>query len=295
VKDNQQVKAGDTLAMLDVSDLNLRVRQAEIGLASAQASLHISGFSSKAAEENVTVSNSAIATAQANLDAAQIRVWKSTQDFNRYEKLLALKSATQQQYDNVKADKESAEKMLKVAQMQLTTTKNQSSASNLQASSVGSQVKPAELMIEQKKAELELAKLNLSYAVITAPYNGFVSRKALQVGQLVNIGQTMMYIVDAENIWVVANFKETQTAKFKAGMVAHIEVDAFDGLELEGEVQSIQDGAGSKFSLMPTDNATGNFVKVVQRIPVKILLKSFDKEKYRLSPGMNCDVEVKFN
>ncbi len=295
VKDNQQVKAGDTLAMLDVADLELKVKQAEIALASAEANLHVSGISTKAADETATVSNSAIATAQANLDAAQIKLWKATQDFNRYEKLLDLKSATQQQFDNAKADKESADKMVKVAQMQLNTAKNQSTASSLQANSVGSQMKPVELLVQQRKSELEMAKLNLSYAVITAPYNGFVSRKALQVGQLVNVGQNTMYIVDAENIWVVANFKETQTALFKSGMAANIEVDAFDGLKLEGEVQSVQDGAGSKFSLMPTDNATGNFVKVVQRIPVKILLKNFDKEKYRLSPGMNCVVEVKFN
>ncbi|MEY4876021.1 MAG: hypothetical protein RL708_1170 [Bacteroidota bacterium] len=295
VKDNQPVKAGDTLAMLDVSDLKLKVRQAEIALASAEATLHVSGISSKVADESATVSSSSIATAQANLDAAQIRQWKATQDFNRYQKLLELKSATQQQFDNAKAEKESAEKMVKVAQLQLNTTKNQSSASTMQASGVSSQMKPAQLMVEQRKAELELAKLNLSYSIIAAPYNGFVSRKALQMGQLINAGQTTMYIVDSENIWVVANFKETQVAKFKQGQLSNIEIDAYDGLELEGEVQSIQDGAGSKFSLMPTDNATGNFVKVVQRIPVKILIKNFDKEKYRLSPGMNCVVEVKYN
>ncbi|MFM2284479.1 MAG: hypothetical protein RL222_1983 [Bacteroidota bacterium] len=307
VADNQQVKKGDTLVVLDDRDLKIKVEQAMINLENAKANVAVVKSNVNTADAGATATATSIATAAANVatakasvDAAKVRVWQTTEDFKRYEKLLAQTSATQQQYDAAKAQKEAAEQQLKVAekqvevaQAQLATAKQQSVASSTQASGVSTQVQVAELLIKQRQAELDMAQLQLSYAYILAPFDGYISKKNVQVGQLLSPGQTICSVVDETTLWVVANFKETQIADMHTGQKVEVKVDAYPKEKFEGKVESIQAATGSTFSLLPADNATGNFVKVVQRIPVKIVLEKTKFDNVQLRAGMNVTVAVK--
>lgn len=307
VADNQQVKKGDTLVVLDDRDLKIKVEQAMINLENAKANVAVVKSNVNTADAGATATATSIATAVANVatakasvDAAKVRVWQTAEDFKRYEKLFAQTSATQQQYDAAKAQKEAAEQQLKVAekqvevaQAQLATAKQQSVASSTQASGVSTQVQVAELLIKQRQAELDMAQLQLSYAYILAPFDGYISKKNVQVGQLLSPGQTICSVVDETTLWVVANFKETQIADMHTGQKVEVKVDAYPKEKFEGKVESIQAATGSTFSLLPADNATGNFVKVVQRIPVKIVLEKTKLDNAQLRAGMNVTVAVK--
>lgn len=307
VADNQQVKKGDTLVVLDDRDLEIKVEQAMINLENAKANVAVVKSNVNTADAGATATATSIATAAANVatakasvDAAKVRVWQTAEDFKRYEKLFAQTSATQQQYDAAKAQKEAAEQQLKVAekqvevaQAQLATAKQQSVASSTQASGVSTQVQVAELLIKQRQAELDMAQLQLSYAYILAPFDGYISKKNVQVGQLLSPGQTICSVVDETTLWVVANFKETQIADMHTGQKVEVKVDAYPKEKFEGKVESIQAATGSTFSLLPADNATGNFVKVVQRIPVKIVLEKTKFDNAQLRAGMNVTVAVK--
>ena len=292
VADNQAVKKGDTLAILDSRDLAIKVQQAQIALDNAIANVDLVAANAGTSAANTTVSNSNIATAQANVDAADVRVWQATQDFNRTNTLFNSKSATQQQLDNAKAAKETAEKQLIAAQKQLASAKDQYTASGAGTSAAQRQIKLAQIAVNQRQSDLDLAKLNLSYAFVLAPANGFVSRKSIQVGQLINPGQAICTVVDDSKVWVVANFKETQIEDIKVGQTVTVKVDAYPGQKFEGKVESIQAGTGAKFSLLPPDNSSGNFVKVVQRVPVKIIIDNAQSKEFVLRPGMNCSIAV---
>lgn len=320
IKDNQQVKAGDTLVTIDDRDLKIRVLQAEVALKNAEANVGLIAANAGTAGANVNTSEATfqaqnagiaaveatVATATANVEIALIRVRKTTQDFNRADQLLKEKSGTQQAFDNAKSEKESAEAAVVVAQKQVASAQTQIETARRQAQ-VGSsqkaavqtqvgaatqQVNVARIQVEQRRAELALAKLQLSYAAVTAPISGQISRKSVQLGQLVNAGQPLMTLVDASNVWVVANFKETQVGKMRVGQKVKIEVDAYKGKDFEGTIESFAAATGSKFSLLPPDNATGNFVKVVQRVPTKILIDAKASAETPLRPGMSVGVVV---
>lgn len=322
VKDNQMVHLGDTLVKIDDRDLKIRVLQAEAALKNAEANVALIGANAGTARANVSTSDASfqaqnagietasaqVATAEANVEAAKIRVWKATQDFNRYQQLLNLKSTTQQQFDAVKAEKEAADAALNIAQKQgeaaksqMTVAKKQSqignsqkSAAQTQATAAQRQIEVAQTLVQQKQAELDLAKLQLSYVAVTAPCNGQISKKNVQVGQLVNAAQALMSVVDNSSIWVVANFKETQVGKMKVGDKVKVKVDAY-GEEFEGTIESFSGATGARFSLLPPDNSTGNFVKVVQRIPTKIILANNDQNTTPLRAGMSVEVIVPVN
>lgn len=293
VNDNQYVKAGDTILVLEQNDLILRLNQAKLSYQTALAQMGVLSSNTESASVNATAISSNIATAQANVDAAKVRVWKANQDYDRYSKLLQLQSVTQQQYDVVSAEKQSAEKQLNVANMQLNAAKEQATASRTQASTVGTQLKPAEITAQQRLEDVKLAQLNLSYSVLIAPVDGYISKKSVQVGQLLNPGQTIVYVVEDKKVWVLANFKETQIKDMKVGLTADLKVDAYEDLALTGKIESIQYATGNNFSLLPADNASGNFVKVVQRIPVKILIDESSADVNKLRAGMNCKVSIK--
>ena len=320
VKENQVVKAGDTIIKIDDRDQKLRVLQAEINLKNAQANVGLIQANANAVGANINTSdatlqvanagvetaNAAVATAQANLEAAKIRIWKATQDFNRYSALLKEKSVTQQQHDAIKAEKETAEANLAVLEKQISAAQSQvnsaskqtgigssqKKAAQSQLSAAQKQISLAQTVVEQRKAELDLVKLQLSYYAVTAPISGQVSKKNVQIGQFINIAQPIMSIVDGANIWVVANFKETQVGKMRAGQKVKIKVDAYKGKDFEGTIESFAGATGAKFSLLPPDNATGNFVKVVQRLPVRIVLDSPKNAETPLRAGMSVDVVV---
>jgi membrane fusion protein (multidrug efflux system) len=277
-EENQHVNAGDTLVKLDDRDLKIKVAQAEAALENAKANVTAVAASGESSEASAAATTAAIKT-------AQVRLWKANQDFDRYSKLLGDHAITLQQFDVVKAEKESAEAALEVSKRQQTASRSQSSA-------VNQQVGVAKSVIAQRQAELDFAKLQLSYAHILAPVSGTVSKKNVQPGQLVQAGQPLVSIVSDKDLWVVANFKETQMDKIREGQPVEIEVDAYKHEKLHGKVNSISGATGAKFSLLPPDNATGNFGKVVQRVPVKISLDADKKELTKFHPGMSVKVVV---
>lgn len=309
IKDNQYVKAGDTLIKLDDRDLKIKLEQAQINLQNAEANVSVvksnvtsADAAANATSTSITTAAANVETAKANVEAAKVRVWNATDNFKRYEQLFNQTSATQQQYDQALAEKQSAEKQVTVlekqvavAQAQYKAAQQQSSASKAQANGVGTQVNVAEVVIKQRQAEVDFAKLQLSYAYIIAPYDGYISKKNVQIGQLLNPGQTICSIVDESELWVVANFKETQVGKMQPGQKVEVKVDAYPKEKITGSVESIASATGSTFSLIPADNATGNFVKVVQRIPVKILIAKNQNKNVQLRAGMNVTVAVNLN
>ncbi len=307
VVENQQIHKGDTILKLDDRDLKIRLQQAIINAKSAGANVSVIKSNVSSADASASAVSSSIATAQAgietakaNVEAAKVRVWNTTENFKRYEQLFNQTSATQAQYDQALAEKQSAErqvtiaeKQVLVAQAQLKAAQQQASASRTQANGVGSQVSLAEVGIQQRQADIEFAQLQLSYCYLIAPCDGYISKKNVQVGQLINPGQIVMSIVDENSLWITANFKETQIENMKVGQDVNIIVDAYPKQKFKGKIESVQAATGSKFSLLPADNATGNFVKVVQRIPVRISLFDDKKDNFYLRAGMNVSVAVK--
>ena len=293
IDDNVFVHKGDTLVRIDDRDLKLKVKQAEVALANALANVELSRSSENATNANVNVANKDISPAQSAIDAAQIRLWQAQQDYDRFKRLLELGSATQQQFDNAKAAKELAEKQLEQTQRSVTTYQARLAASSSNLAVSANNLKVAQIQVEQRQEELDLAKLNLSYATIVAPCDGYVAKKNVQPGQLVAVGQNLFALVDESQLWVNANFKETQIEKMKVGQKVKIEVDAYPGKDFEGTVQSLQAATGSMFALLPPDNATGNFVKVVQRVPVKIIIDKTQDKDHPLRAGMNVKAIVK--
>ncbi len=280
-EDNQHVNKGDTLIKLDDRDLQIKVQQAEAALANAAANVPF-------IKSNVTTAQANQATSKSAIDAAKVRVWKATQDFSRYQNLIADKSVTQQQFDAVKAEKDAAEAALE-------TTIKQQQVSGAQIQSAQQMISVANSTLQQRQADVDYAKLQLSYATIIAPATGLASKKNVQQGQLVNAGSPLLSIVSDSNIYVIANFKETQLTRMKEGLSVEIKTDAFPGEKIEGTVYRFSAATGAKFSLLPPDNATGNFVKVIQRVPVKIKLNANKEIVSRLRPGMSVRVSVKLD
>lgn len=293
VKDNQRVKKGDTLIILDKGDFQIKLDQAEAAYTAAQNSFGAAQATTDAAQSNISAAQANIATIQAQIEAAKVNVRRTAQDYQRYANLIKDHSITQQQFDQAEAAKETAEKQLQVLQEQKNAASRQTNAATSQSNASSKQVNVANAMIAARKADVENAKLNLSYTVITAPEDGLVSKVNVQAGQFLNAGQSLFSVVVDKNIWVTANFKETQLDKMKVGQKVIIHVDAFPDHDFEGVVASFAPATGAKFSLLPPDNASGNFIKVVQRVPVKITFTdSKDKDLPELRPGMNVDVDV---
>lgn len=291
VHDNQPVKKGDTLLIIDDRELKIKVEQARAAIAIAEFNLNAAKASTAAASANVATSRAAIPTVDAQIETAKINVWRATQDFNRYANLIKDHSITQQQYEQALAAKQTAEQQLAVLEKQKREAAQRTSAVISQSAATAHQVSVADATILQRKVELADAELNLSYTVLLAPEDGYVSRVNVQPGQFVNAGATLFSVVHAHNVWVVANFKETQLAKMKEGQKVLIKVDAHPDHTYEGVVASFSPATGARFAILPPDNASGNFVKVVQRVPVRIEFKA-DSLVNILRPGMNAVVDV---
>ncbi len=296
VQDNQMVKKGDTLMILDNRDLVIKVEQAEAALATAQSSLTVAQATTGAAQANIASSQANIGTINAQIEAAKVNQWRATQDYDRYANLIKDHSITQQQFEQAQAAKQTADRQLQVLQEQKNAATRQTSAVASQSTATATQVGVADATIKQREADVENAKLNLSYTVITAPEDGKISKVSIQPGQYIQAGQSLFSIVLNKSVWVVANFKETQLDKMKEGQKVIVHVDAFEGKELEAKITSFSPATGAKFSLLPPDNASGNFIKVVQRLPVKIeFANPNDAIVKQLRPGMNVFVDVHLN
>ncbi len=296
VSDNQQVKKGDTLLVLDDRDMKIKVELAEAALIAAKSGLTVAEATTTASRSNISTTEANVATVDAQIEGAKVNVWRATQDFNRYANLIKDHSITQQQYEQALAAKQSAERQVQVLVEQRNAATRQTSAASTQSAATGQQVGVANATIRQREADMENAKLNLSYTIITAPVDGMVSKVNVVNGQYVQAGQSLFAVVSNTGIWVVANFKETQLQKMKVGQQVNVHVDALGGHEFIGKVSSFSPATGARFSLLPPDNASGNFVKVVQRVPVKIEFNQSDDALLKnLRPGMNVDVDVHLN
>lgn len=294
VTDNQKIKKGDTLFTIDQNDYLVKLEQAKAQLAAAEGQLNVAEASIGSYRANAMASTAQVSSASGNIETARIKLGRATSDFNRYKNLYDNHSITTQQYEQALAAKEEAESALKILQSQQKAVASQSNAANSQTIISEKQVNVSEANVKSAQALVDAAELNIGYTVVLAPINGQLSEVDLQPGQFVQPGQALFYLVNTESKWIVANFKETQLEKMRVGQKVSIEVDAYPGDEFEGVVTTFSPATGSKFSLLPPDNATGNFVKTVQRLPVKIdFTENNDLDKLeRLRSGMNVDVDV---
>ena len=276
-KDNQYVHAGDTLVILDDRDYKIKLDQALAAQTAAQKNVAAAGAA-------IAESQSNIAVQKANIEQAQVRLWKATQDYGRYKNLYDDHAITKAQLDEATADRDAAQANLDAAKSQVPVIDRRINTSRVQTVATSA-------IIDSRKADVDYARLQLTYTVITAPASGIISKRNIQLGQLVQAGSPLFSVVH-EDIYVTANFKETQLSDIKDGQKVDIRVDAFDKQVIPGTVESFSGATGAKFSLLPPDNATGNFVKVVQRVPVRIHIDADSSTLLRLRPGMSVDVTV---
>ena len=252
----QRVKKGDTLAIIDDTEYRLKVAQAEADYQNALAGKSVMYTTINTTQNNIFVTEAAI-------EEQRVRLLNAETDYKRYQELMKEEAVTPQQFDRVKTDyaatKARYEQLLR--QKQSTSLMKQEQTQRLEQN---------ESAIKLAEAALNLAKLNLSYTIIRATTDGVTGRKDIHEGQLVQSGQTLVTLVDGTEKWVIANYKETQTTDMQKGQLVKIQVDAIPGIEYEGQISSISDATGSFYSVIPQDNSAGNFVKVEQRIPVRI-------------------------
>ncbi len=294
VKDNSFVKKGDTLFTIDKGDYQLKIQEANAAVVSAEGSFASAKEDIGSAMANVAVSNANVQSAGGNIETAKIRLGRANSDYARYDNLYKSHSITKQQYEQALATKQEAESQVRILQQQEKASTYQKSVIEAKSRVSNKQTEVAAANIKRAQALLEVAQLNLSYTFVTAAIDGQVSKIDIQPGQLVQAGQSLFYIINNSEAWVVANFKETQLNKMVIGQKVTVKVDAYPDYVFEGTITSFSPATGSRFSLLPPDNATGNFVKTIQRLPVKVsLAPSNDPEKIKLlRPGMNADVDV---
>ncbi|HVO92568.1 MAG TPA: HlyD family secretion protein [Terriglobales bacterium] len=327
IDDNRLVKKGDLLVELDARDFAARLARARADLAAAVAKHRSAEINVKvvdttsgagvdqtkagveAARLQVEEARSRLEQARAQVAAAQAEATRADEDAQRYERLLKYHAVSRQERDNAVAAYRTASANLDGARQaqqavsesshraesQLGEAKARLASAKVAPNRVAfsrAQVATSAAEIAQAEAEVQQAELDLSYTKIYAPQNGKITRKNVELGDYVQVGQTLFSIVP-DRLWVIANFKETQLRHMRPGQPVTIEVDAYPDKEFHGHVDSIQAGSGARFSLLPPENATGNYVKVVQRVPVKIVFDDPPDPSYPLGPGMSVEPVVK--
>lgn len=276
----QPVKKGDTLVIIEDSEFRLRLAQAEADLSNAMAGRSVTTAGIETTQSNISVNDAGIEEMKVVMDNAR-------RELQRYEKLLKEDAVTRQQYDNVKTAYQTAKARYEQASRARRST-------SLVKNEQTRRLTQNEAAVRLAQASLDLARLNLSYTVITATCDGMTGRKNIHEGQLVQPGQTMVDIVDGTDLWVVANYRETQLPDIHEGAEVTMTADAVPGVTYRGVVESISDATGAAFSLIPQDNATGNFVKVEQRVPVRIRLEDNSAaDMKKLRAGFNVECKVK--
>lgn len=293
--EHQYVKKGDTLLILDDREIQTQLGQAEAAYMSALASKNATSSSVKTATNNVNTVGANVQAAKANIEATKARLWNAEQNFNRYKNLLADEAVTRQQFDQIKTDFEAQKAQLEAQISQYQSVINSKTTSELSVNEVQSRLGMNDADIKRTQSALDMAKLNLSYTVITAPHDGIMGRRTVNVGQLLNPSQQVGTIVDINNIWVTANYREKQMGNVQIGGLAKIQVDALGGKEFEGKITAVSGATGARYAAVPVDNSTGNFVKVQQRIPVRIEFtdKNKPEDLKLLRAGMNVEVNLK--
>ena len=276
----QKVKKGDTLVVIEDIEYRLKVAQAEADYHNALVGKNAMYTTINTTQNNILVTDAAI-------DEQRIRLENAETDYKRYQELVKEEAVTPQQFDRVRTDYAATKARYEqlIRQKQSTSLVKQEQTQRLEQN---------EAAIKLAEAALELAKLNLSYTVILATTDGVTGRKEIHEGELVQQGQTLVTLVDGTEKWVIANYKETQTTNMHIGQKVKINVDAIPGVRFEGKISSISDATGSAYSIIPQDNSAGNFVKVEQRIPIRIEFTSANKKEdlERLRAGMNVECTV---
>lgn len=279
VADNQRIAAGDLLVRLDPATFQVKRDQ-------ALANLHESGQKLQEARSQHLAALAAAEQAKADASSAQAQATNASTDLTRYNKLVESGAVSQQAKDNADTLSRTTSSALQAAHKRI-------AAAEAQAALAGTQIQTAEAVVEKNQAALEQAKLDLAYSEIKVLVGGRVTKKSVEPGDYVQVGQSMMNLVQDE-LWVVANFKETQLQGMRPGQPVDITVDAYPGHRFTGHVDSLQAGTGAAFSLLPAQNATGNYVKVVQRVPVKIVFDLLPAESgMHLAPGMSVVPRVR--
>lgn len=278
-QENQYLKKGDTLLVIDNRESTFQQEQAEAALLNSRAQLAV-------LESNVNSLRMASLVNKSQIKAASAKLLKQQQDYNRYEKLYEVESATKQQLETNKANLDVA-----LADYQIALDSYKTSLAKVSDTKTQQNVVRAD--IKKFQALLKRNKLDLSYTVIRAPYNCRIGKRSIEKGQMIEPGQILGYLVNKEaGKWVIANYKETQVHKLHIGEIARIDADAFPGKTFTGRVISLSPATGSSFSLLPPDNSTGNYVKIVQRIPVRIELEGTPTDNAGLEAGMNVTVTL---
>ncbi|EME1928494.1 HlyD family secretion protein [Cronobacter sakazakii] len=284
VKDNQRVKKGDLLVVIDPRDATAQRDQAHAQLSLAESQLHQAQAQLALAKVQYPAQRD---QAKAQVLRAQAELANARAEYQR-QRGVDPRATSKQNIDAANAQLRSAEAGLANAQAQLEVAEQV----QLQIRQQETNVEARQSQVEQARAQLKTAELNLSYTEVRAPFDGYVTKRNVQNGTLVQAGSALFSIVSPD-IWVVANFKESQLERMRPGNKVEISVDAFPDLELEGHVESIQQGSGSRFSAFPAENATGNFVKIVQRVPVKIVIdKGLENWNQPLPLGLSVEPEV---
>jgi len=278
VTDNQQVRAGDVLVIIDERDFQARVAEASAAVAAAEAA-------NTSIDRQIDLQASRIEQAAATIDSAKAELARAQPEYDRYKKMLAGKVVGKSDFDRTAADLRKAEAELARAQAEHLAEQGQLIV--LRASRDEGSAKLA-----QAKAALATAQIDLDNTVITAPVDGVVGNKGVEPGQYVQAGSLMMAIVPLPAVHIVANFKETQLENMRPGQTVSISVDAFPSMELTGTVESFAPASGAVFSLLPPENATGNFTKIVQRVPVRIAVPADGPLAGLLRPGLSVEVSV---
>jgi membrane fusion protein, multidrug efflux system len=284
VDDNQHVRQGDTLVVLDDRDLRVKLEQAEAELREAQASVGGQGRAGQA-QAQLQATRAQAASASATVAAAESDYRKAAADLERYRRLAREKIISAQQLDAAQAAYEAAAANLEAV-------RKQAAAAGSRVSASGAALRSADARLAAAQATVDNAHLQLSYARLTAPVDGVVAKRTAEAGALVQPGQNLLSIVPDRDVWVTANLKETQLANVRPGDPVEFTVDAYPGRKFAGRVESLSPATGARFSLLPPDNATGNFTKVVQRVPVKIAVDQTGDAAHPLRPGMSVDVDI---
>jgi membrane fusion protein (multidrug efflux system) len=284
VEDNQAVMAGDTLVVLDTRDLSLRLQEAEADVAAARAVLDGRQGVGQAQAQYAS-SEEAAASAAAAVASAEAAERKAAADLERYRGLAAKRIVPAQQLD-------AAQAAYDAAYANLESLRRAAQASRSQVAAYSAAMRIAQARLVAAETAVANARLQLSYTVITAPSDGIVAKRSIEPGALVQVGQTLMMLVPAHELWVTANVKETDLANLSLGNPASFTVDAYPGHTFRGHVISLSPATGAKFALLPPDNATGNFTKVVQRLPVRIAVDGPADPARPLRQGMSVVVTI---
>lgn len=277
----QPVHKGDTLLLIEDAEFKLQLAQAEANLANARSGKQVTSAGMATMTNNLQVND-------AGIEEARVQLADARREAARYQKLLEKDAVTRQQYDKMQTAAQAAQARYD----QLLRAKRTTSITRDEQARY---LEQNQASIRLAEAAVELARLNLSYTAVIATCDGMTGRKEIHEGQLVQPGQTMVEIVDNSDLWVIANFRETQMPHIRPGAQVKVTADAVPGVSFSGKVESVSNATGAAFSIMPHDNATGNFVKVEQRVPVRISLRGNDARLLqRLKAGYNVECSIKY-